>query len=181
MEIIFRDPNLNNVEWEITKQESKDRYIIQQMLPLMLNQQCSNLKVNSTPLRCSVDLECSVDTPEKTINFNIEVKHLTHFHYESDEEAVLLKWKKLMGMKEYSKGKLIFYITIVNNKAYVFNINGINWNTIPQKWLCQKVTELDPYSQYAYYKTFYIPTRLAIRVIDVTEIIDGYNKKTGKA
>ena len=22
MEIIFRDPNLNNVEWEITKQES---------------------------------------------------------------------------------------------------------------------------------------------------------------
>lgn len=36
-----------------------------------------------------------------------------------------------MGMKEYSKGKLIFYITIVNNKAYVFNINGINWNTIP--------------------------------------------------
>lgn len=28
MEIIFRDPNLNNVEWEITKQESKDRYII---------------------------------------------------------------------------------------------------------------------------------------------------------
>jgi hypothetical protein len=41
------------------------------------------------------------------------VKHLTHFHYESGEEAVLLKYKKLMGMKEYSKGKIILMYVLL--------------------------------------------------------------------
>lgn len=79
-------------------------------------------------------------------------------------------------LKESPKGSYLFYMVLLNNETcYIFNIKKIDWSKINTFDWWIKETQVDPNSPYHKYKTFSLPTSLAMKTVDCSKYFEMYN------
>ena len=174
----------DEVQKDIESNESRDRYVAARMIYDSVKDGVTDITITPTDLYCPVDLRCSCTIPlpeyttSTTCNFNIEIKERN-----KDSEAlqkypeVELKVSKYRRMKQESKGKHLFYFVLLNEKVgYIFNLtDGIEKLSDVRifKWRIKR-TQLNPNSDYVEEPTYLIPTKNAIRTIDITQYYRDY-------
>lgn len=166
--------------WEltITKNEDYGRKVVENTITTFLKDDVKIEGEISTTIKAPVDLIYNVKKGNKNYNIGIEVKNwskpCTYLRNPSDKipDSVMLKSDKLDRMLEYRKSNnldFILYVAILDNKAYYFNIDGLNYNDLPKTSVRQKVQQMNPNSRWKEYSTYFIPLSKAYKIIDVKE------------
>lgn len=168
---------------KVEEYELIDRYIAERLILDNIKKGATNITIEATPIKCSVDLKCSCELPvpeyntTSTCNFNVEIKTInkTEEQFEKYPEWMLRvsKWQR---MKNESKGRNLYYLVLcpTNKKGYLFNVDDMTG--IRREWKWMKRTQVDPNSDYIQEEIFQIPIERAKKIVDLTEYYADYTK-----
>lgn len=160
-------------DWKCIENEKYDRQIITRCLEDWFVNGVDNVNITETPLKCHVDLEVSCTVPNGTIyDFTIEIKKQNKLYYTSGEESVVLKKNKYINAIKISGTRDLYYVVIHYNKAFLFDINRIDLNSLHTEFGFVKKQQMNPNSDIIKEEFYHIPLRLAKKVSD----INGYYK-----
>lgn len=158
--------------------ENKDRYVASRVISELFRPY--QVTVTGTGLTCPVDLTGTVDCGDKVGKFNVEVKS----RRKSPEKLAKypnyeLRVDKLERMMSVTPTDTLgLYMVLLNEeKAIVYNLKLIDWNTVNVfNWRIKEV-QVDPNSSYRYYPTYSLPENLSVATVDIKDYITDYYKQ----
>lgn len=131
---------------DLNEYEDEGRYIASRLIEDIFAPTGFTIKIENTVQTDAVDLHVLVMNPNKpgyvNDDFYVEVK--TRFYDTGQPDYIYqyarLKQEKLENIKKFTD-KVVWYISVatvedvykkpVNHKAYLYNLNYINWQNIP--------------------------------------------------
>lgn len=164
------------VKKKIAIQEHKYRYITSLLLQDVFSPYCTGGTIVGTEYTCGIDVRFTANTINYgDITYDIEVKERN----KSEEKMIEypnseLKKKKYESMCSAHTNTRLIYIQYVNEVAYVYNMDKVNWdNVLKLDWKIKK-TEYDDESEYEIVPTFFIPYTQKVNIIDAHKYFDNY-------
>lgn len=169
---------MENTISKVNKQEYKDRFVAEKVMDKLLSQKNKDLVMIPTEYGCSVDLRCSITTPNDiVVPFNLEIKER-----QKDDKTLAkypfaeIKQDKVRRMKEATdKGTRLFYMVLLNEStAYIYDLDKVDWSkvTLYNWWV--KHTQVDPNSDYICVPTYMLPYSSATITMDCSDFYTEY-------
>lgn len=164
------------VKRRIAIQEHKYRYITSLLLQDLFDSHCNGGTISGTPDTYGVDIKFTANTKNYgEITYDIEVKERN----KSEEKMIKypnseLKKKKYESMCSAHTNTRLIYIQYVNEVAYVYNMDKVNWDNISLiDWKIKK-TQYDDDSDNEVVPTYFIPYDQKVNIIDAHKYYQEY-------
>lgn len=157
-------------QMKINAQERKYRAINRLLFTALCPD--SLLTIQDTDFVCGVDSRLTATTNGRSVTMDVESKEIT-----KDYPHAPLKVAKLKSMAYARENAVMLYVAYFPNrgKAYIFNLNNINFQDVPVQEFPLKATQYDDKSKTINTPCFTLPLEAAYRVVDITNIYNAYN------
>lgn len=158
----------------IKAQELKYRYItINFIKDLFSGFTITN--ISGTPIDCGVDVRFTAVTSSGIETYDVEVKerNKTQYQLEHYPNSELKKSKKESMYSAHTNQHLI-YIQYVNEIAYIYDMDKLNWNDVKLRMWKIKKTQYDDKSEYVDTPTYFIPYKQKLKAVDAHKYYDNY-------
>lgn len=163
----------------IKKQEQKDRYIATILLNNLFSNCTDSYSIIAHAWDAPVDLTLDFTKGNRQFKYDFEVKERNK-DIEKYNNAELRE-KKLKNLLNNSNNNLYYIVLLNQQTAYIYNLKKIDFSKVEKiDWnlkYCQ-LNEIENADNYITTETTYlIPTELAEKKVDITDIYNMYNKQ----
>lgn len=157
----------------ISRQEAKYRYITINFLTDLFNGKITN--ISGTPDNCGVDVRFTAVTSTGIETYDVEVKERNKSQtlMERYPTAELKKAKYNSMCSAHTNNKLI-YIQYINEVAYIYDMDKLNWEQVKLEDWNIKYTQYDDTSNIKTTPTYFIPYTQSLNKINVSKYYKDY-------
>lgn len=157
----------------INAQEFKYRYIGINFLKDLFKGKI--IAISGTPTLEGVDIRFSAMTKGEIVTYDVEVKerNKTQYQLKRYPNSELKKAKKESMYSAHTNQHLI-YIQFVNEIAYIYDMDKLNWDDVEFRFWKIKKTQYDDNSEYVDTPTYFIPYTQRLMAVDAHKYYDNY-------
>ena len=159
---------------KIHEQELKYRFLGSNLLYNIFSKSISgdinsSISIESTPMTCNCDLNMSITFKGKTTDYAIEIKERNKSKEILERYPFAeLKPQKLKLMRNEAKNRKLIYIVFLNKeKAFIFDINAIDFSKIELREILNKKVQFNNDSKLDNEWIYEIPYSMAVKTVDI--------------
>lgn len=158
----------------IDKQEEKYRYITIRFLKDLFSGYTITA-ISGTPTQEGVDVRFSAITNNGIVTYDVEVKERNKTEQQIKQYPTSeLKLSKYNSMCSAHTNNRLIYIQYVNEVAYIYDMDKLDWDKVrTYNWKIKK-TQYDDDSEYIIVPTYFIPYNQTLKKINVEKYYSDY-------